>query len=270
LFPHSNPAVVIGRHLNSRPPALADTHAHLVALDRTLATALAKNPDDRFSCCLDFAQQFAAIAGVRSARFHAAPTVAARAAIKPAGGDEQKAERCRRPWLVAGAVAATVLLGAAAMLLWRPWQPGHTDTAPSSSVTAALATPDVSVSTTSPPPAPPAPPPPTTLSPTHTPDPTTTLASPEPSLGPCGRGTFGMVSVAPSGDSYALCTGAGWVHIDYPLVTDSPCARMGTVGPNEGGAYYTLCTPAGWVDVYRPVCADWGEIMFKGPEGFVC
>jgi serine/threonine protein kinase, bacterial len=33
LFPHSNPAVVISHHLNSPPPALADTHPELAALD---------------------------------------------------------------------------------------------------------------------------------------------------------------------------------------------------------------------------------------------
>ena len=33
LFPHSNPAVVISHHLNSPPPALADTRPELAALD---------------------------------------------------------------------------------------------------------------------------------------------------------------------------------------------------------------------------------------------
>jgi hypothetical protein len=48
LFPHSNPAVVISHHLNSPPPALADTHPDLAALDPVLATALAKDPGERF------------------------------------------------------------------------------------------------------------------------------------------------------------------------------------------------------------------------------
>jgi serine/threonine-protein kinase len=58
LFPHSNPAVVISRHLNSPPPALSDTRPGLASLDRILAAALAKNPDDRFACCTDFARAF--------------------------------------------------------------------------------------------------------------------------------------------------------------------------------------------------------------------
>jgi serine/threonine protein kinase len=53
LFPHCNPAVVIGRHLNATPPALADTHPELAALDPALAVALAKDPDDRFGRCID-------------------------------------------------------------------------------------------------------------------------------------------------------------------------------------------------------------------------
>ncbi len=55
LFPHSNPAVVISRHLNSPPPALADTRPELAALDPVLSVALAKSPNDRFVRRSDFA-----------------------------------------------------------------------------------------------------------------------------------------------------------------------------------------------------------------------
>jgi serine/threonine protein kinase len=40
LFPHSNPAVVISRHLNTLPPTLADTRPELAALDPVLAIGL--------------------------------------------------------------------------------------------------------------------------------------------------------------------------------------------------------------------------------------
>jgi serine/threonine-protein kinase len=56
LFPHSNPAVVISRHLNSPSPALASTRPELFGLDPAIALALSKNPDDRFHCCMDFAR----------------------------------------------------------------------------------------------------------------------------------------------------------------------------------------------------------------------
>ena len=59
LFPHSNTAVVISRHLNSPPPALADTRPELAALDPVLAAALAKDPGDRFPRCADLAHALA-------------------------------------------------------------------------------------------------------------------------------------------------------------------------------------------------------------------
>ena len=59
LFPHSNPAVVISRHLNTAPPALADKRPRLAALDPVLAAGLAKNPDDRFPRYSDFAHALA-------------------------------------------------------------------------------------------------------------------------------------------------------------------------------------------------------------------
>ena len=59
LFPHSNPAVVISRHLNSAPPALADTRAELADLDAALTRALAKDPAERYTRCTDFARALA-------------------------------------------------------------------------------------------------------------------------------------------------------------------------------------------------------------------
>ena len=55
LFPSSNPAVVISRHLNVPPPALADSRPDLAKLDPILAIGLAKRPQDRFKRCSDFA-----------------------------------------------------------------------------------------------------------------------------------------------------------------------------------------------------------------------
>ncbi|WP_081968344.1 serine/threonine-protein kinase [Mycobacterium kyorinense] len=55
-FRHSNPAVVIGKHLNGVPPKLSDTKPELAHLDAALARALSKDPADRFACCRDFAE----------------------------------------------------------------------------------------------------------------------------------------------------------------------------------------------------------------------
>jgi hypothetical protein len=53
---HSNPVAVIGEHLNAAVPKLRDLRPDLAGFDLTLSTALAKNPDQRFSGCRDFAK----------------------------------------------------------------------------------------------------------------------------------------------------------------------------------------------------------------------
>jgi serine/threonine protein kinase, bacterial len=58
LFPQTNPAVVISRHLNALPPNISASVPALSALDPVLAAALAKDPNDRFARCADFAHAF--------------------------------------------------------------------------------------------------------------------------------------------------------------------------------------------------------------------
>jgi serine/threonine-protein kinase len=55
MFPHTNPAVVISHHLNTPPPKLADKRPELAAFDAVMARALAKDPDERYATCHDFA-----------------------------------------------------------------------------------------------------------------------------------------------------------------------------------------------------------------------
>ena len=59
-FHHSNPAVVISQHLSAPPPLISERRPDLAELDAVIAKALAKNPDDRYPTCADFA---AALAG---------------------------------------------------------------------------------------------------------------------------------------------------------------------------------------------------------------
>ncbi len=60
LFPHSNPAVVISRHLNTTPPpTLGDHRPDCASLDALLQIALAKSPQDRFPSCSAFAAALA-------------------------------------------------------------------------------------------------------------------------------------------------------------------------------------------------------------------
>jgi serine/threonine-protein kinase len=55
-FENSNPAVVISQHLSAPPPAIGARRPELSALDPVLARALAKDPNDRFERCADFAR----------------------------------------------------------------------------------------------------------------------------------------------------------------------------------------------------------------------
>jgi serine/threonine-protein kinase len=54
-YQHSNPVAVISRHLTAPLPTLSDWRPELTSLDEVLSRALAKNPDDRFARCQDFA-----------------------------------------------------------------------------------------------------------------------------------------------------------------------------------------------------------------------
>ena len=58
-FPHSNPAVVISRHLGTPPPSVGAADPSLARLDQVLAKALAKEPAQRYDTCGDFAAALA-------------------------------------------------------------------------------------------------------------------------------------------------------------------------------------------------------------------
>ena len=102
-FANSNPSVVISQHLSAQPPPIGAGHPDLDRLGPVFATALAKDPADRFARCGDFAE-------------------AMRDALSPAGGT---AARHRKPedgsgWKRWIAAAGGVLLfagGAGALLL---------------------------------------------------------------------------------------------------------------------------------------------------------
>jgi serine/threonine protein kinase, bacterial len=168
LYPYSNPAVVIGRHLNAPVPALADIRPHLAALDPILAAALAKNPKDRFSSCTDFARALTESSTLQNPRMAAAapttPAAVARQDHSPslpsetAGASDQYGATRTTARNLIGAFAVAVLLLIVVGLLWRPWQQPQPNTAatPSSQASTALASapPPISLSAT-PEPAPP-------------------------------------------------------------------------------------------------------------------
>jgi serine/threonine-protein kinase len=177
LFPNSNPAVVISKHLNSPPPALVDTHAELAALDPAFTKALAKSPGDRYDRCVDFVRALEGRTTTESTTKRAAARTQAARAQRPVVSDlATVAAPQNRPWLVPAVVAGSVILLSGTLLVWRPWssdnlaesgQSASTDLSsplPSSSIDAPLNP----FSPTAPEPAPPVPMvplPPTTTAP---------------------------------------------------------------------------------------------------------
>jgi serine/threonine protein kinase len=153
LFPHSNPAVAISRHLNAAPPALAQTHPALAALDPVLEKALAKDPEQRFQRCTDFARALAE-QSLRDERPSSAPTQPAphprqEETVTPsalgAGPVSRPSTSQARRWLVPVAVTTAILVVGALALTWRPWehrQPtaATTTTAPTPAVSAMSST----------------------------------------------------------------------------------------------------------------------------------
>jgi serine/threonine-protein kinase len=55
-FQDSNRAVVISQHLGTPPPRISDRRPDLAHLDTVLGRALAKDPNERYPSCLDFAR----------------------------------------------------------------------------------------------------------------------------------------------------------------------------------------------------------------------
>jgi serine/threonine protein kinase, bacterial len=179
LFPHSNPAVVISRHLNAPPPAIASTRPDIAGLDSVLAVALAKDPEKRFARCVDFARALGENTTMVSAPSPLAVTMSAPVprGPRPTPGQSIPEWRpappaapinSRRRWLILAAVVSVALLACAIVLIWQPWRkepPSATSQPPPSASTspAQSAAP------------PPVPPPPltatTTTVPARTPEP---------------------------------------------------------------------------------------------------
>lgn len=145
-FSHSNPAVVISHHLTASPPLLADTRAELAALDPLLAVALAKDPDERYTRCSDFARAFAEqIHGDAPSPTGRTATTAVRRVADGAPprpptvpGSPAGQSMTARWWLPLGAAAALVVSASVGALVWKPWdgqQEGMTPTSRASSKT---------------------------------------------------------------------------------------------------------------------------------------
>ena len=130
MYGSSNPAVVIGQHLNAPPPRLGDVRLALAPLDPVLARALAKNPADRFRTCTEFAGALRQAAEGPPPRRPAPPPPAPapsppppleRTAVFDTAEPEEPvpvaAAPSRWPWALA-AVALLLILGALVVAVW--------------------------------------------------------------------------------------------------------------------------------------------------------
>lgn len=115
-FAHTNPAVVISKHLSAPPPRLAELRPDLAALDPVLAKAMAKEPPARFASCRDFAAALRAASSLTGSvrAGAAAPTVAAPSPIPLQSDPSVAAVKPRRgvppAAIAAGAALAVALL----------------------------------------------------------------------------------------------------------------------------------------------------------------
>lgn len=157
LFPHSNPAVVISRHLNSTPPKLSHHCPDSARFDDVLQIALAKNPADRFPSCSAFAKALldespgsgaaSAIASTQSSP--QSPRSASTTATRPTA--ESPAVGSRHAWAIPASIAAIILLIAVLALAFRPWDSQQPNSA---GTTAPVPTTPTTTSVAAPPPPP--------------------------------------------------------------------------------------------------------------------
>ncbi|OBK24328.1 protein kinase [Mycobacterium asiaticum] len=128
LFPHENPAVVISRHLSAPPPTLAQTHPMLRVFDPVLATALAKDPGERYPTCGEFAHAFTQAAQARRHPTASALTMPRPMAVRShehtaAPVDKARQRSRRRMFASVSAVVALTAVGASGYPIGDPAPP---------------------------------------------------------------------------------------------------------------------------------------------------
>ena len=134
-YPHANPVEAISMHLNAPPPRLSDYRPDLAHLDDVLLKALAKEPEDRFDRCREFAAAFSEqVSGVSNKRRRSKPP-AVRAATPLMLRNARSGNRTRRFSLktkIAIAIVVTLLVAMAITWAtsWFFWEDTPTAKAP--------------------------------------------------------------------------------------------------------------------------------------------
>ena len=154
-YSDTNPVAVISHHLTEPPPPPSTVRPELAPFDAAFARALAKQPQDRFPRCQDFAHALTTATTTAGSYSASAPTQQAPVAAEPTAHPRSKRLAPLKTAL-AGAVAIGLL--AAGVAWWRPWvsqrDPNPSATNPSTPATTgpAIPGPPTSPTTSAPPP----------------------------------------------------------------------------------------------------------------------
>jgi serine/threonine-protein kinase len=111
-FQHSNPAVVISKHLTATPPQIGTRRPELSSLGPVFDKALSKLPKDRYDRCIDFARALTHHIGSEDRQRSADETQLAMPATGPRHARAQTSPRRR---ILIGAAAALVVIAVAAI-----------------------------------------------------------------------------------------------------------------------------------------------------------
>lgn len=276
VFAASNPIAVISHHLTDPPPAPSRSDAKLAPFDAAFARALAKNPDERFPRCQDYAREIAAATaaigvGSPTARTQEAPVGPPPQAATPAKPAAKQASSTNTARLTAllgrtgiRAVAVVIVLGSLAvgLALWHPWAT-HQQDAPTSPAPTTTPVMPVPPPPTSPVPSSPVPSPPPASTSSPRPSPTTTPPAPQyPPAGALGTGCNPNTPIGAAADgTLYYCArmqytdGYYWSRtaddIPNPNVTFAPPpppSEVDPTGPKNGDPCTTLgvVTPGPW------------------------
>jgi serine/threonine-protein kinase len=138
-FQHSNPAVVISKHLTADPPQIGSRRPELSSLGPVFDKALAKSPKDRYDRCIDFARALEHHIGTEERRRGADQTLLA---IPTTGPRHARPEaKARRRFVIPTAIGLAVIAVAAIAFVVVDRMRDHAASMPASSSAPAPAAP---------------------------------------------------------------------------------------------------------------------------------
>ncbi|WP_069407976.1 protein kinase domain-containing protein [Mycolicibacterium holsaticum] len=143
VFPNSNPAVVISRHLNAPAPDLGAGRQDLVDLEPVLRSGLAKLPDERYPSCSALANALVVAAHEQRSPSPIAPTLAAPGPVGSAAESTSPSpDTGPRPrWVILLSAASAILLMVVIAFTWRPWDGQRSNSASTSTLPTSVSTP---------------------------------------------------------------------------------------------------------------------------------